>query len=91
MEEIEAIVENFRRGKHTYTPRQFVLVVDGLSREEAKNLIGKKVIYECKGKRKKKIVGEIKRIFGNKAKLLAHFEKGLPGQALGTKVKILLK
>jgi ribosomal protein L35AE/L33A len=85
---MEAIVVNFRRGKHTYKPRQFLLVVDGLTREQAKKLVGKKVIYQCPGKRKKVIVGEIKRLHGNKATLLAHFEKGLPGQALGTKVKI---
>lgn len=85
---IDAIVASFRRGKHTYKPRQFLLIVDGMSREEAKKLIGKKAVYECEGKKKKKIEGIIKRLHGNKSTLLAHFEKGLPGQALGKKVKI---
>lgn len=88
--EIEAIVASFRRGKHTYRPRQFLLIVDGLTREEAKKLIGKKVIFETKGKRKKIIEGIIKRLHGNKATLLAHFNRGLPGQALGNKVKIIV-
>jgi len=86
---MEAIVVSFRRGKHTYKPRQFLLVVDGITREEAKNLIGREVIWESKGKKKKIIKGIIKRLHGNKSTLLAHFEKGLPGQALGTKVKII--
>jgi len=85
----EAIVASFRRGRHTYKPRQFLLVVDGISREEAEKLVGKKVIWESKGKKKKKIEGVIKKLHGNKATLLAWFEKGLPGQALGTKVKII--
>ncbi len=86
--EIQAIVASFRRGRHTYKPRQFLLVTN-LTREEAKKLIGKQVVYECKGKKKKVIKGVIKRLHGNKSTLLAHFEKGLPGQALGTKVKIV--
>lgn len=85
----EAIVASFRRGRHTYKPRQFLLVIDGLTRDEAKELIGKKVVWESKGKKKKKIEGVIKRLHGNKATLLANFERGLPGQALGTKVKII--
>ncbi|MEM4318562.1 MAG: 50S ribosomal protein L35ae [Candidatus Pacearchaeota archaeon] len=86
---IEAIVANFRRGKHTYKPRQFLLVVD-MPREKAKELIGKEVVYECPGKKGKKIKGIVKRFHGNKATLLAYFEKGLPGQVLGTKVKIFV-
>jgi len=86
---MEARIANFRRGKHTYKPRQFLLVIDGLSRDEAKKLIGKEVVWQSKGKKKKIIRGVIKRLHGNKATLLAHFEKGLPGQALGTKVKII--
>ncbi|MEM1535398.1 MAG: 50S ribosomal protein L35ae [Candidatus Pacearchaeota archaeon] len=86
--EVEAIIANFRRGRHTYTPRQFLLVVD-MPREKAKALIGKEVIYECEGKKRKKIKGIIKRLHGNKSTLLAHFERGLPGQALGSKVKII--
>jgi len=85
---MEAIVASFRRGKHRYKPRQFLLVVD-MDREKARKLIGKEVVYECKGKENKKIKGNIKRLHGNKSTLLAHFERGLPGQALGTKVKIL--
>lgn len=80
---------SFRRGKHTYKPRQFLLVIDGLSREEAKKLVGREVVWRSKGKKKKVIKGIIKRLHGNKATLLAQFEKGLPGQALGTKVEII--
>ncbi|MEM2707597.1 MAG: 50S ribosomal protein L35ae, partial [Candidatus Pacearchaeota archaeon] len=63
--------------------------VEGLSKEELKKLIGKKVIWESKGKKKKIIEGIIKRFHGNKTTLLAHFNKGLPGQVLGSKVKII--
>ncbi len=56
------------------------------SREKAKKLLGKKVVWTSPAG--KKLHGEIKAVHGNKGALRAIFEHGLPGQAIGTKIKI---
>jgi large subunit ribosomal protein L35Ae len=86
---MEAQITNFRRGRHTVTNNQMILAVSGVnSKEKAAGLVGKKVTYECEGKNKKQIKGEIKAAHGNKGAVRALFETGMPGQAIGKKVKI---
>ena len=82
-------VIQFRRGRKTFTPRQFLVEVDGVdSREKATKLVGKSVVWTSPGKEPKTITGEIRSAHGNKGVLRALFEKGLPGQAIGTEVSI---
>ena len=57
------------------------------SKEDAKKLLGKKVEWTTPAGNK--ITGEITRAHGGKGNVVARFEKGLPGQAMGTKVKII--
>ena len=56
------------------------------SREEAKKMAGKKVIW--KSISGKQIEGTISDAHGNKGLLRAIFEKGLPGQAITTEVEV---
>ncbi len=58
------------------------------SRDKAKELVGKKVSWTSDGKNAKVIEGIISSAHGNKGVLRAIFERGLPGQAIGTKVEI---
>jgi large subunit ribosomal protein L35Ae len=83
---MEAIISNFRRGIHTQTNNQMILLVEGIDREKAKSLIGKKVSW--KSPKGKEIRGEIKAIHGTKGAVRALFETGMPGQAIGTKISI---
>lgn len=80
-------VVQFRRGKHTIHERHFLIEVDGVdSREKAKKLAGKEVVW--KSPAGKIIKGKISDAHGNKGVVRAIFEKGLPGQAVATGVEI---
>ena len=85
---MQAIILNYRRGRHTLYHNQLILKVEEIkSREEAAKLLGKRVVYKTKSG--KEIFGKITRVHGNKGNVIARFSKGLPGQALGCKVDIL--
>lgn len=84
---MEGIVIQFRRGRHIYKSKHFLIMVEGIdNREKAGALVGKKVIW--KSPSGKIITGEIKAPHGNKGIVRAIFEKGLPGQAITEKVVI---
>ncbi len=86
---VKAKVVQFRRGVKTYTPKHFLLEIEGVdSRDKAKEFVGKKVSWNSTGKESKTISGVIKAAHGNKGVVRAIFEKGLPGQAIGMEVKI---
>ena len=76
-----------RRGRHTIKERHFLIEIDNVSnREEASKFVGKEVIW--KSPAGKIIKGKISSAHGNKGAVRAIFEKGLPGQAITTKVEI---
>jgi len=88
----KAIVIQFRRGRKTYTPRHFLIEVDGCdSKEKAKKYIGKDVQWSSTGREKVLINGKVVSAHGNKGLIRAIFEKGLPGQAIGTEIKMMEK
>lgn len=80
-------VVQFRRGKRTVHERHFLIEIDGVSsREAAKKFSGKEIVW--KSPAGKEIRGKISDAHGNKGVVRAIFEKGLPGQAITTKVQI---
>lgn len=84
---MQAKVISFRRGRHTYAPRHFILQAEGIGKKaEAEKLAGRQVVW--KSPSGKEINGKIASTHGNKGLLRAVFEKGLPGQAINTKVEI---
>lgn len=84
---VKAIVIQFRRGKRTVTPRHFLIEIEGSdSRDKAKKFVGKEVVWTSPAKLE--IKGKIAAAHGNKGVVRAIFEKGLPGQSIGTEVKI---
>jgi len=84
---MQAIITNFRRGRHTQTPNQVILSVEGVStKEEASKLVGKKVTYKTSSG--KEINGEVRSFHGNSGAVRVLFETGMPGQSLGTKLNI---
>jgi len=83
---MEAIVMHFRQGRHHVNPRQMILKVADTA-EEAEKSIGKIVTW--KSPAGKEIKGKISALHGRKGNVRAIFEdKGLPGQALGQKIKV---
>ena len=84
---MEGIVANFRRGRRTYTPRHFIIVIEGIEdKKGAKALVGKHVSW--KSSSGKIINGKVASAHGNSGALRVIFERGLPGQALAQKVEI---
>jgi len=83
---MEGVIINFRRSRKIPSTNQMIVEVHGLeSREKAKALVGKKVVYNTG---KKDISGEVASAHGNRGALRVKFETGMPGQAIGQKVKI---
>lgn len=77
----------FRRGRKTVTERHFLIEIENISKkEDAQKFVGKTVIW--KSPAGKEIKGKISASHGNKGVVRAIFEKGLPGQAITTKVEI---
>ena len=80
-------VIQFRRGRHVIHERHFLIEVEGSkTREDAKKFEGKEVTW--KSPAGKVIKGKISSAHGNKGLVRAIFEKGLPGQAITTKVEV---
>ena len=81
-------VIQFRRGRHTIHERHFLIELEGVSKKsEAEKFVGR--ILEWKSPAGKIIKGKISSAHGNNGIVRAIFEKGLPGQAITTKVEIL--
>jgi len=84
----DGTVVQFRRGRHTVHSKHFIINVGAKNREEAEKFVGKEVIWTSPGKLKKEIKGKISSPHGNNGLVRAIFEKGLPGQALATEIKL---
>ena len=84
---MEGLIAHFRRGVRTQKKYQMIIKVASVTtKEKAKEMINKKVTW--KSPAGKEIKGLISNIHGNKGALRAQFEKGLPGQSLGTEVSV---
>ena len=84
---MEGVISNFRRGRHNvYNDQMIIQIKDVDKKDKTKELIGKSVVWMSPGK--KIIKGIIKRFHGNKGALRVKFEKGMPGQSIGTKIKV---
>lgn len=80
-------VIQFRRGRYNIHNRHFLIEINGVSsREQAEKFSGKEVVW--KSSAGKSIKGKISAAHGNNGIVRAIFEKGLPGQAITTKVEI---
>ncbi len=88
-DEISGRVVQFRRGRKTFKPRHFLIEITGIdSREKAMSFVGKTAKWKSPGKDPKIITGKISSAHGGNGVVRAIFERGLPGQAIGTEVII---
>jgi len=66
-----------------------IIKIEGVdSKEKAIKYIGKEVIWKTPSEKQKEIRGRIAAVHGNRGALRVIFEKGMPGQSIGTKVTI---
>ena len=86
---MEGVIANYKRGRHTLHPKHCILIFPNIKdRAEANKLIGRIVVWTTSSG--KDLKGTITRAHGNNGAVRAHFKKaGVPGQALGTKIKII--
>lgn len=86
---MEGRISAFRGSHRRKKGNQLIIILDGVdSKEKAQALVGKTVVWTAPGKNKKQLKGKISSSHGNKGAVRAIFETGMPGQSLGTKVKI---
>lgn len=84
---MDAVIVNFRRGKDTQKDSHMIVQVEGVdSKEKAEKLLGKKAVW--KSPAGKEIKGVLKAAHGNNGAIRVIFEKGMPGQAIASKIKI---
>jgi len=84
---MEGVISSFRRSRHRQHKSQMIVLTEGSdSIEKAKALVGKEVSWQSPAK--KEIKGKITAVHGNSGAVRVAFETGMPGQALGKKVKI---
>jgi large subunit ribosomal protein L35Ae len=80
---MEARILSYRRGRHTEHTDQFIVSMAGVGEKaEARKYVGKGIYWETPAK--KRISGKITHTHGNSGTVIARFDKGLPGQAIGT-------
>lgn len=84
---MEGIITNFRGGKHSKRDNQMILKIPSIDkRKDAQKLLTKKVVW--KSPAGKEIKGTITNLHGNSGCLRVQFEKGMPGQSIGSKVEV---
>ena len=80
-------IVQFRRGRHIIHEKHMLIEIEGVSNaEEASKFLEKSV--EWKSPAGKVIKGKVSGTHGNNGVVRAIFEKGLPGQSVGTNVDI---
>ncbi len=89
-EPMNGVIAAFRGSHKTRRGNQLIVYPEDVhTREKAVGLEGKKVVWaNPEGKKKVTISGYVSKAHGGKGALRVVFEKGLPGQSLGTKVTI---
>lgn len=80
-------IVNYRMGRQTQNPYHMIIKVEGVAtKDEAKALKGKKVIWKTPGG--KEITGKVASAHGNKGAIRVIFDRGMPGQSIGGEVSI---
>ena len=87
---MNGVIAAYRGSHKTRHGNQMIVYLDTVkTKKEAVALEGKKVVWaNPEGKKKVTISGYVSKAHGGKGALRVVFEKGLPGQSLGTKVEI---
>jgi len=86
---MEGVISNYRQGRHTIHPKQCILMFPNIkTKKEANKLVGRTILWVSSSG--KYLKGVISRAHGNNGAVRALFKKaGVPGQALGTSIKII--
>lgn len=83
---VTGIIKNFRVGPRTQRQNQFVVDLAGNDKKKSSSLIGKKAVWTTSAG--KEILGKVAGLHGDNGSVKVRFDKGLPGQAIGTEILI---
>ncbi|MBQ03732.1 50S ribosomal protein L35ae [Candidatus Bathyarchaeota archaeon] len=86
MNDRKGLILSYRRGEHAQYTNQCLMRVIDSGQSDANRMVGLRVGWPLS---EPKIYGKIVGTHGKKGVLRVKFKKGLPGQALGTHVKIV--
>ena len=85
---MEGLILNFRGGRHTQRNNEMIIHVSDVdNKTKAEKLVNKEVEWITPSG--KKIKGRIINTHGNKGAVKVRFERGMPGQSISTKVKVI--
>jgi len=83
-----AVVLSYRGGRKTRSRNQMLIEIDGAdSKAKASAYIGRGVVWKTPSG--KQLHGKITHPHGGKGVLRVRFTKGLPGESMGTKAKVV--
>jgi large subunit ribosomal protein L35Ae len=84
---MEGIIVNFRGSNHVKSGNQMIILPKGCdSKDKAAKLVGKTVTWTSPAG--KELKGKVSAAHGGNGAVRVLFETGMPGQAIGTVVKI---
>lgn len=84
---MEGVIISYRGSHKTQNTNQMIVKVDGVeSRDKASELLKKELTWKTPSG--KEIKGTVLAEHGNKGAVRVKFERGLPGQSIGTRVDI---
>ncbi len=84
---MKGVIKNFKRGRRTVTMNQMIIYPEELNgKEEATKLVEKTVVWKTPAGNE--IKGKVRSAHGTKGAIRVLFERGMPGQAIGTPVEI---
>ncbi len=87
---MKGTITAFRGTRRVKKGNQCIIQAEKVAKkEEAEKLVGKIVTWKTPSKKEpKEIKGKITAVHGGNGAVRVLFEKGMPGQSLGTEVKI---
>ncbi len=86
---MDGVISHFRGSYRRRKGNQLIIIASGVDSEEKANaLVGKSVVWTAPGKNKTQIKGKVSAVHGRNGAVRVIFERGLPGQSLGTQVKL---
>jgi large subunit ribosomal protein L35Ae len=86
---VRARIYSIRRGSIGYA-RDAIVIVPGVETiMDAAKLVGAKAVW--RSRTGAEIIGSVLKVWGKHGQLLVRFRRGLPGQALGDYVDLIMK
>ncbi len=84
---MEGTIKNFRMARHHQETSHLIVIFPNVNdKAKAAGLVGKKAVWTTPAGNK--INGQVRAAHGNTGAVRIIFERSLPGQSLGTKVKV---